>query len=272
MTEKKEAPRDAFEVVNELARDSAGVTYLAEQRSTGRRVAVKLLTVDPQTVRSQFRPTVLLALLIPLAAFSFWLGTLNRAKPDVIEISVRPADPDLALEAELAAASAVSNRPETMPEEMVREALQPEAAKLSKLTQIPLTGTQVNFFAQPAPAPESFNLAEVDAEPQKKAVAPATVDPAFFAAAKDGDTAELKRLLDAGIPIDAEDLTGNTALMTAVFNRRTEAVRFLLTRHPDLAHRNHFGQAAADLAAGTPELENLLREAAGEEKRHAEHP
>ena len=269
MTEKKDAPRDAFEVVNELARDSAGVTYLAEQRSTGRRVAVKLLTVDPQTVRSQFRPTVLLALLIPLAAVSFWLGTLNRGKPDVMEIPIEPSEP--AWEPEEASA-AVSTTPETMPEGLMREALQPEAAKRAKLTHIPLTGTQVDFRAPAAPKAENLDLSEVDAAPQKKTSAPATVDPAYFAAAKSGDVAELKRLLAAGIPIDAEDLTGNTALMIAVFNRHTEAVRFLLTQHPDLTHRNGFGQAAADLAAGTPELEKLLRDAAGEEQRHAEHP
>ncbi len=271
MTEKKDAPRDAFEVVNELARDSAGVTYLAEQRSTGRRVAVKLLTVDPQTVRSQFRPTVLLALLIPLAAVSFWLGTLNRGKPDVIEISVRLPEPEWGPEEDDTVEPAVSTKPETMPEGLMREALQPEAAKRAKLTHIPLTGTQIDFRA-PAPKAENLDLAEVDAAPQKEASAPATVDPAYFAAAKSGDVAELERLLAAGIPIDAEDLTGNTALMIAVFNRRTEAVRFLLTKHPDLAHRNGFGQAAADLAAGTPELEKLLRDAAGEEQRHAEHP
>lgn len=267
MTEKKDAPRAAFEVVNELARDSAGVTYLAEQRSTGRRVAVKLLTVDPQTVRSQFRPTVLLALLIPLAAVSFWLGTLNRGKPDVMEIPIEPSEP--AWEPEEASA-AVSTTPETMPEGLMREALQPEAAKRAKLTHIPLTGTQTNFLVKPAQPAD--DLSEVDAAPRKETSAPATVDPAYFAAAKNGDVAELERLLAAGIPIDAEDLTGNTALMIAVFNRRAEAVRFLLTKHPDLAHRNGFGQAVADLAAGTPELEKLLRDAAGEEQRHAEHP
>ncbi len=272
MTEKNEPPRDAFEVVKELARDNAGVTYLAEQRSSGRRVAVKLLTVDPQTVRSQFRPSVLLALLIPLAALSFWLGTLNRGKPEVIEVASQPTEMLMDPEPEEATtvAPVVSTEPEVMSETLLREALQPEAAKRAKLTQIPLTGTQVNFLAKPAPSAE--NLTEPQPETPEKKTAPATVDPAFFAAAKDGDVAELKRLLAAGVPIDAEDLTGNTALMTAVFNRRTEAVRFLLTQHPDLAHRNGFGQAAADLAAGTPELEALLRDAAGEEQRHAEHP
>ncbi|MBQ4106247.1 MAG: ankyrin repeat domain-containing protein [Lentisphaeria bacterium] len=267
MTDTSKQEQDSFAVLKELSRDSAGVTYLAEQRSSGRRVAVKLLTVDPQTVRSQFRPTVVLALLIPLAAVSFWLGTLHRGKPDVIEVAAQPTE--FLMEPENEAETVAPVGPatqDTLPENLMREALQPEAAKHAKLTHIPLTGTQVNFLGREAPSEASMDLTDMEPEKPAKPAAPSFTDPAFFAAAKNGDLTELKRLLATGIAVNAEDLSGNTALMTAVFNRQPEVVRYLLTLHPDLTHKNRFGQSAADFAAGQPEMEKMLQEAAAKAK------
>ena len=49
----------------------------------------------------------------------------------------------------------------------------------------------------------------------------------LVAAAEAGDLAALRRLLDAGTPVDARDARGRTALLAATHANRAEAARLL---------------------------------------------
>jgi hypothetical protein len=87
-------------------------------------------------------------------------------------------------------------------------------------------------------------------------------DPAarLRAAAAAGRTAELARLLDAGVPADAPDAAGDTALIESVRADRP-AVAALLRRHgADLDLRNGAGESARDIARAKadPALDRAL--------------
>lgn len=90
--------------------------------------------------------------------------------------------------------------------------------------------------------------------------------------ARRGSTVELLDVVDRGLPIDAQDDQGNTALMLAAYHGHLETVRALIDRGADVDLRNHRDQspiagalfkgeddvvaalrsAEADLDAGTP--------------------
>jgi ankyrin repeat protein len=53
-------------------------------------------------------------------------------------------------------------------------------------------------------------------------------------AAEAGDTAAVKRLLDAGTPVDARDARGRTALLAATHADRVEVARLLIARGADV--------------------------------------
>jgi hypothetical protein len=78
----------------------------------------------------------------------------------------------------------------------------------------------------------------------------ATGDSARLAAAAiAGNTTEIRRLTEIGVPIDVTDNTGETALMKAVRANRPAAVALLRRAGADLDHRNRAGVSARDLAA-----------------------
>jgi hypothetical protein len=54
--------------------------------------------------------------------------------------------------------------------------------------------------------------------------------PALVRAAADGDLASLRRLLDAGVPVDSRDALGRTALLSATHADRVDAARLLIER------------------------------------------
>lgn len=90
--------------------------------------------------------------------------------------------------------------------------------------------------------------------------------------ARQGETAQLLEFLDHGLPIDAADEGGNTALMLAAYHGHDDTVGALIERGADLERRNDRDQsvlagaifkgedavarrliaAGADLDAGTP--------------------
>jgi hypothetical protein len=110
-------------------------------------------------------------------------------------------------------------------------------------------------------------------------------------AARDGDTAAVRQLLDKGANIEAKDKDGetalivaawwattdvvrlllakganieakNTALIVAAVMGKTEVVKLLLARGANIEGKDNYGQTALNLAieAGNTEVVNLLRE------------
>ncbi len=85
--------------------------------------------------------------------------------------------------------------------------------------------------------------------------AAATSD-ALIAAAQAGDMALLRRLLDAGTPVDARDARRRTALLAATHTNRVDAARLLIERGADVnakddIHDSPFLYAGAQ---GRPEI------------------
>lgn len=72
----------------------------------------------------------------------------------------------------------------------------------------------------------------------------------FFAAATSGDLDELKYGLQTGTPypVDMKNAEGKTALMLAAEAGQTEAIKYLLTRKPDLTQTDADGNTALLLA------------------------
>lgn len=72
--------------------------------------------------------------------------------------------------------------------------------------------------------------------------------PSLHRAARLGDNASLRRMLDASAPVDERDAIGSTALMHAAEKQRLEAVRVLLQRGADASLLNDWQWSAAQYA------------------------
>mmetsp|Transcript_36756 Transcript_36756/g.91509 ORF Transcript_36756/g.91509 Transcript_36756/m.91509 type:complete len:107 (+) Transcript_36756:11-331(+) len=98
---------------------------------------------------------------------------------------------------------------------------------------------------------------------------PVKVDPIadLHVAAYSGSQEEVQKLLDNGVPIDAEDMSGFTALFFAARYQHVDITRFLLERGADVRHTDKKGRTALEFARWAnatlnPEVVSLL-EAAG---------
>jgi uncharacterized protein len=58
--------------------------------------------------------------------------------------------------------------------------------------------------------------------------------PLLVSSAEAGDVATLRRLLDAGVPVDSRDARGRTALLAATHANRIDAARLLIARGADV--------------------------------------
>jgi ankyrin repeat protein len=67
-------------------------------------------------------------------------------------------------------------------------------------------------------------------------------------AAAAGRTAEVQALLDHGVPVDAPDSDGDTALMKSIQADQRAAAALLRRHGASLDHRNSAGESARDLA------------------------
>ena len=81
--------------------------------------------------------------------------------------------------------------------------------------------------------------------------------------ARDGRTAELLEFVDHGLPVDAQDEAGNTALMLAAYHGHPETVRALVERGADVNRRNNRDQSpiAGALFKGEDQVVTVLRAA-----------
>jgi hypothetical protein len=75
------------------------------------------------------------------------------------------------------------------------------------------------------------------------------------AAAAAGRTAELSALLDQGVPVDAPDADGETALMKSIQADQPAAAALLRRKGASLDRRNHEGDSARDMAAAMEDAE-----------------
>jgi len=82
----------------------------------------------------------------------------------------------------------------------------------------------------------------------------------LLAAALAGRTGEVRSLLAAGVPVDAPDEAGETALMKSIEGKHPVVAELLRRHGADLDLRNHAGVSARDMAAavGDPQLDKAL--------------
>lgn len=81
--------------------------------------------------------------------------------------------------------------------------------------------------------------------------------------ARQGNTEELMEFFDHGLPIDARDPEGNTAVMLAAYHGRAATVKALIGRGADIDLRNNRDQSpiAGALFKGEDEIVTSLRAA-----------
>ncbi|MGW6441717.1 ankyrin repeat domain-containing protein [Lentzea sp. NPDC055074] len=70
----------------------------------------------------------------------------------------------------------------------------------------------------------------------------------LFDLARAGDAAGLAEAVDAGVPVNLTNSSGDSLLILAAYHRHTEAVRALLERGADTARVNDRGQTALGAA------------------------
>ena len=109
-----------------------------------------------------------------------------------------------------------------------------------------------------------YTLAQKTAVPQPQKQVHKTVDSwqkqQAFRLAEMGRTADLKKMLESGFPVNTENEQGNTLLMQAVFSGKEDTVKMILRYSPDLQHRNQLGETVFDTARIFPELHKLLQQ------------
>jgi hypothetical protein len=93
-----------------------------------------------------------------------------------------------------------------------------------------------------------------------KAAAPSDGAERLHAAAAAGRTAELADLLADGVPVDAPDVDGETALMKSIQADQPAAAALLRRHGARLDRKNHAGDSAKDMATaiGDAELDQAL--------------
>jgi hypothetical protein len=120
------------------------------------------------------------------------------------------------------------------------------------------------FAAPPPPPPASPVIAAPAAAPapglESSAEARPDLTVRLRAAAAAGRTADLAAVLDQGVPVDAADAAGNTALMKSIEADHPAAARLLRRHGASLDRRNHAGDSARGLAAakGDADLDAAL--------------
>ena len=89
----------------------------------------------------------------------------------------------------------------------------------------------------------------------------------LFQPAENGDYAEVKRLIEEGADVNAQDIDGYTALMTASANGHPEVTKLLIEGGANVNAQSNDGETALMLALmrGRNEITQLLMEAGAKE-------
>jgi hypothetical protein len=132
--------------------------------------------------------------------------------------------------------------------------------------------------AQAAPSTSSTDTSEVVVTAARRAQSPTRGKPVVApfadktesaapdqaaklrAAATDGRTADIEALLAKGVPVDAPDADGNTALMRSIQADHPAAAGLLRRHGASLDRKNHAGQSARDMATaiGDADLDQAI--------------
>lgn len=178
------------------------------------------------------------------------------AKPSPRDLAA-PAPPPIAPAPEALPAPAMS--------EMVVTGRRREEAQISRESpQRPPGGSleEVIISARGTADRNSAASGGPASSPPSKSSAGSPADQAsrLRAAAAAGRTAELAALLAAGVPVDAPDAEGETALMKSIQADQPAAAALLRRRGASLDHKNHAGDSARDMASAMddPELDRAL--------------
>jgi uncharacterized protein len=94
-----------------------------------------------------------------------------------------------------------------------------------------------------------------DASPARSADEIALLD-----AAINGDTAEVKRLLDKGVSPNTKDGDGRTPLTEAAFRGHTEIVKLLIDHGSELFAKKKDGETPVSMAAGHKDTADLIKQ------------
>ena len=95
---------------------------------------------------------------------------------------------------------------------------------------------------------ESLNNGEMTDETPAGNTLSAQVIEGVFALAREGQTAQLGEMIDAGVPIDIRNDRGDTLLIVAAYQEHLDTVVELLRRGADTAVVNAMGQTAISCA------------------------
>jgi ankyrin repeat protein len=120
--------------------------------------------------------------------------------------------------------------------------LQERPESLPDISEVVVTGHKA---AKPAPAADFVVSPRAAARGAEK----------LRAAAAAGRTGELSALLDQGVPVDAPDAEGETALMKSIQADKPAAAALLRRRGANLDRRNNDGDSARDMAAALEDAE-----------------
>ncbi len=150
------------------------------------------------------------------------------------------------------AASFVALPPPAPPALLPRPAAPPPIGIVSPLMPIPPTAHPAPI-APPQAVPPAVRAAsaEPDSISRLEASTDSPSDAAgakLRAAAADGKIDEIQALLDQGVPVDAPDIDGNTALMVSIKADRAAAAALLYQNGANLDLKNRAGLCARDMA------------------------
>jgi hypothetical protein len=215
------------------------------------------------SVRMEPVPPIVQAPLPPAAKVA--PKSVQSAKPDVeVETArlrasppaafTRPQQPAPAADA-LAASPAPAMAPAPPPRPVApveRRSTTPEPPRdLPRLNEIVVTAQRREKGLQDAPVSQALPARRAAPDQAEK----------LRAAAAAGRTSELKSLLVKGVPVDAADEDGETALMKSVKAHQPEAAALLRRRGADLDRANDAGVSVRDMATSIDDAE--LNEALG---------
>jgi hypothetical protein len=217
-----------------------------------------------------------------VAASVAGLGVLLATQVYLPALNPRQAAPATpAVPAPAAAPTPAASAPERTPKPAPRTVAAPRPAMLASRdlpAAAPSPAPQPQIAQAPetlpeaAPAP-SASVQELVVTSERRASAPvlspgiaaavgSPADPAarLRAAAAAGRTAEMAALLAKGLPVDAPDADGETALMKAIQANHPAAAALLRRRGASLDRKNHAGVSARDIAmlVGDAELNQAL--------------